>query len=230
MFTPAQIEELLATLTVPVTEIDCGTLCAPDNDGVPICCDKSRIVPVLYKKEYQVLRARSDLWRPFRPETEQQRELGEDMRGMRQALRVQGRRALRARQPVAGLPHLPARALPRPRRRTRRPGLEPGLRRDLPAGERPVQGPTGLHRAGPGDVGEGLRLGPEGTRILHGAFAVDAALLRAEAAQGAGVHARRCRNACRPRAAERRRARLLPGASSVRLNRFGGTTRSRRSA
>ena len=70
MFTPAQIEELLATLTVPV----------PDNDGVPVCCDKSRIVPVLYKKEYQVLRARSDLWRPFRPQTEQQRELGEDMR------------------------------------------------------------------------------------------------------------------------------------------------------
>ena len=68
MFTPAQIEELLATLTVPVTEIDCGTLCAPDNDGIPICCDKSRIVPVLYKKEYQVLRARSDLWRPFRPQ------------------------------------------------------------------------------------------------------------------------------------------------------------------
>jgi hypothetical protein len=81
MFTAAQVEELLSTLTVPVTEIDCGTLCAPDNDGVPICCDKSRIVPVLYKKEYQVLRARSDLWRPFRPENAQQRELGEDMRG-----------------------------------------------------------------------------------------------------------------------------------------------------
>ena len=35
---------------------------------------------MLYKKEYQVLRARSDLWRPFRPETKQQRELGDDMR------------------------------------------------------------------------------------------------------------------------------------------------------
>ena len=80
MFTPAQIEELLDTLTVPVTEIDCGTLCAPDNDGVPICCDKNRIVPVLYKPEYRLLRARSDLWRPFRPQTRQQRELGEDMR------------------------------------------------------------------------------------------------------------------------------------------------------
>jgi hypothetical protein len=80
MFTPAQLEELLATLTVPVTEIDCGTLCAPDNDGIPICCDKSRIVPVLYKTEYRVLRARSDLWRPFRPQTKDQRELGEDMR------------------------------------------------------------------------------------------------------------------------------------------------------
>ena len=80
MFTPAQIEELLSILTVPVTDFDCGTLCAPGNGGVPVCCDKNLIVPVLYKTEYKLLRGRSDLWRPFRPETKQQHELGEDMR------------------------------------------------------------------------------------------------------------------------------------------------------
>ena len=80
MFTPSQIAELLETLTAPVTEFDCGTLCAPDNGGVPICCDKERIVPVLYTREYALLRKRSDLWRPFQPRTKQQRELGEDLR------------------------------------------------------------------------------------------------------------------------------------------------------
>ena len=80
MFTKPQLEELLATLRAPVTEIDCGTLCAPGNGGVPICCDKERIVPVLYKPEYALLRQRSDLWRPYRPRTEHQRSLGNDMR------------------------------------------------------------------------------------------------------------------------------------------------------
>jgi hypothetical protein len=81
MFTPDQIEELLATLHAPVTDFDCGTLCAPDNDGVPICCDRDRVVPVLFRSEYSLLRERSDLWRPFRARTEQQKTLREDMRG-----------------------------------------------------------------------------------------------------------------------------------------------------
>ena len=80
MFTQAQIAELLETLRAPVTDFDCGTLCAPDNDGVPICCDRDRIVPVLYREEYRLLRERSDLWSPFQPRTKQQRTLGEDMR------------------------------------------------------------------------------------------------------------------------------------------------------
>jgi len=80
MFTKTQITELLKILHAPVTDIDCGTLCAPDNDGVPICCDKERIVPVLYRGEYALLRERSDLWRPFRPSTKQQESLGDDMR------------------------------------------------------------------------------------------------------------------------------------------------------
>lgn len=81
MFTKAQLEELLSILTAPVTSFDCGTLCAPDNGGVPVCCHSDLIVPVLYKAEYQLLRKRSELWHKFVPRTEQQKELGEDMRG-----------------------------------------------------------------------------------------------------------------------------------------------------
>ena len=80
MFTPAQIEQLLSILHAPVTDFDCGTLCAPSNGGVPICCDRDRIVPVLYRGEYALLRERSDLWRPFRPRTAQQKTLRQDMR------------------------------------------------------------------------------------------------------------------------------------------------------
>jgi hypothetical protein len=80
MFTQAQLEELLSILTAPVTAFDCGTLCAPDNDGVPICCDSNRIVPVLYNNEYRLLRKRSDLWHRFVPRTKQQATVGDDMR------------------------------------------------------------------------------------------------------------------------------------------------------
>jgi hypothetical protein len=80
LFTPAQIQELLDTLKVAVTDFDCGTLCAPTNGGIPVCCDKEQIVPVLYKTEYRELRSRSDLWRPYRPTTAQQRELKRDTR------------------------------------------------------------------------------------------------------------------------------------------------------
>ena len=80
MFTQAQIEELLATLRTPVTDFDCGTLCAPDNGGVPVCCDRERIVPVLYKTEYRLLRTRSSLWSPYQPRTAQQVKLGDDLR------------------------------------------------------------------------------------------------------------------------------------------------------
>ena len=80
MFTQEQVRELLDTLTVPCTDFDCGTLCAPDNDGIPVCCDKRLIVPVLYKTEYKLLRSRSKLWRPYRPQNAQQRELKSDTR------------------------------------------------------------------------------------------------------------------------------------------------------
>lgn len=80
MFTKAQIEELLATLRSPVTDFDCGTLCAPANNGIPVCCDRERIVPVLYKTEYTLLRKRSVLWSPYQPRTKQQHRLGDDLR------------------------------------------------------------------------------------------------------------------------------------------------------
>jgi hypothetical protein len=63
---PPQIEELLDTLTGPVTNFDCGTLCAPSNGGVPVCCHAPTIVPVLYTAEMAVMKRRTELWRKLR--------------------------------------------------------------------------------------------------------------------------------------------------------------------
>jgi len=80
MLTKRQTDELLGILSSPVTPFDCGTLCAPGNGGVPVCCHAESIVPVLYKAELAVLQKRSRLWRKYVPRTAQQKELVRDTR------------------------------------------------------------------------------------------------------------------------------------------------------
>jgi len=65
--TQRDIAELLDTLRAPVTTFDCGTLCAPKNGGVPVCCHAPSILPVLYTAELALLQRRSDLWRKHVP-------------------------------------------------------------------------------------------------------------------------------------------------------------------
>lgn len=62
MLREAHIDELLRTLRAPVTAFDCGTLCAPGNGGVPVCCHAPSVLPVLYKAELALLQKRSALW------------------------------------------------------------------------------------------------------------------------------------------------------------------------
>lgn len=64
---PADIEGLLRTLRAPVTSFDCGTLCAGNNGGVPVCCHAEQVLPVLYRAELALLQKRSDLWRRHVP-------------------------------------------------------------------------------------------------------------------------------------------------------------------
>ncbi len=65
--TAPQIERLLTMLQAPVTDFDCGTLCAPTNGGVPVCCHSTSVLPVLYAAELALLQRRSDLWRRHVP-------------------------------------------------------------------------------------------------------------------------------------------------------------------
>ncbi|MCC6782724.1 MAG: hypothetical protein IT457_07750 [Planctomycetes bacterium] len=76
----AQIAELHALLTAPVTSFDCGTLCAPGNGGVPVCCQNHTIMPVLYAAEFALLERRSRMWTRYVPQNEGERELAAELR------------------------------------------------------------------------------------------------------------------------------------------------------
>jgi hypothetical protein len=61
------IAALYAGFDAPVTERDCGQMCAPDNPtGKPFCCDICQAVPAVYTSEWDFLRAHTDLWHAWR--------------------------------------------------------------------------------------------------------------------------------------------------------------------
>lgn len=50
----------------PVTEIDCGKMCAPNNpSGKPFCCDIFHAVPSVYNEEWAYLQPNTDLWKVY---------------------------------------------------------------------------------------------------------------------------------------------------------------------
>lgn len=51
----------------PITDIDCGVMCAPHNpSGKPFCCDICHAVPAAYLTEWDYLQEQTDLWRLYR--------------------------------------------------------------------------------------------------------------------------------------------------------------------
>ncbi len=60
-------------LTPAMTDFDCGQLCAPNNEGVPACCDEDWTIPLLFHEEYEYHRRRSSFWRRFPLRTAEQR-------------------------------------------------------------------------------------------------------------------------------------------------------------
>jgi len=53
-------------LNIPATNFDCGLYCSNNNN--PICCDQSKVIPVLYKNEFKYLE-KSKMWKKFIPKT-----------------------------------------------------------------------------------------------------------------------------------------------------------------
>lgn len=60
-------ERLYGRFDAPITEIDCGAMCAPHNpSGKPFCCDICHAVPVAYTNEWVYLQPNTDLWHEWR--------------------------------------------------------------------------------------------------------------------------------------------------------------------
>jgi len=61
--TPMDCELLYQGFHSPITQVDCGTKCAPYNEGsVPFCCDTHHAVPTAYELEWAYLRSNTNLW------------------------------------------------------------------------------------------------------------------------------------------------------------------------
>jgi hypothetical protein len=64
---PDDVRALYDGFNAPITRFDCGRKCAPLNGGEPLCCSSKNAVPVVHRAEWEVLRARTDLWKRFKP-------------------------------------------------------------------------------------------------------------------------------------------------------------------
>jgi hypothetical protein len=76
---PEQIQEYYSLLNEEITTYDCGTLCAPLNNGVPFCCSVKFAVPLLYKTEFSYLRSKGEMWSEWNPKTKKEKRLLKDL-------------------------------------------------------------------------------------------------------------------------------------------------------
>ncbi|NQV48510.1 MAG: hypothetical protein HQ504_12130 [Rhodospirillaceae bacterium] len=58
---------IFENFSAPVSRFDCGAKCAPLNGGEPVCCSTDNAVPVMQKSEWKLLKARTDMWHPYKP-------------------------------------------------------------------------------------------------------------------------------------------------------------------
>lgn len=80
-FEEDEIAYYYSLLQEELTEYDCGTLCKEENDGIPFCCLVENAVPILYKKEFKLLKSRSKLWKAWKPKTKHDKKMFEEHDG-----------------------------------------------------------------------------------------------------------------------------------------------------
>lgn len=59
-------------------DFDCGKLCAPRNEGIPHCCDRESVIPVLFSEEYSWHRKKDRFWKRMPVKTKDDREFVSD--------------------------------------------------------------------------------------------------------------------------------------------------------
>lgn len=89
---PEDFRYLYQKFASPVTDLDCGTKCAPYNSrGVPFCCDLGHAIPTAYDPEWVYLQNNTDLWHLWEPEDPSLKlELQSDLPSGMQMIACQG--------------------------------------------------------------------------------------------------------------------------------------------
>jgi len=62
-----QLRRFYRLLSVKMIDFDCGKLCAPGNNGIPVCCENDYVVPILFHEEFRWHRTRSEFWKRMPP-------------------------------------------------------------------------------------------------------------------------------------------------------------------
>lgn len=83
---------IFARFDAPVARLDCGRKCAPHNGGTPVCCSTEHAVPIVARAEWDLLRGRSDLWRPYAPNDAAGRKIVDELDDSCTAVECKGAR------------------------------------------------------------------------------------------------------------------------------------------
>jgi hypothetical protein len=89
---PEDYRRIYDMFQAPIARFDCGQRCAPLNGGEPVCCSTAHALPVVDRAEWQLLKSRSDLWRPHKPEDAQGKRLVEELHASCLAIECKGAR------------------------------------------------------------------------------------------------------------------------------------------
>ena len=76
--TEKHLRRFYRLLSVRMTDFDCGQHCLQQNDDVPYCCDQERVVPLLFKDEYNWHRKQGSFWRKMPIRTKSDEKLVRD--------------------------------------------------------------------------------------------------------------------------------------------------------
>lgn len=89
---PADFKTVYDRFQANVSRFDCGRFCAPLNQGQPVCCDTGHAIPVVDKPEFELLKSRTDLWRRFKPQDANARQIVADLHKGCMAVECKGAR------------------------------------------------------------------------------------------------------------------------------------------
>jgi thiol-disulfide isomerase/thioredoxin len=82
---------LLKLSSEEIADFDCGAECSKRNrNKVPYCCDIEKVIPVLYRAEFDYFSKRSKMWREFKPRNKAEREMAEELEGYNMLAKCRG--------------------------------------------------------------------------------------------------------------------------------------------